>query len=138
MRLRKKLLVIVMMLTIALPLAAYAWTEIDRGGRAEENQEKPSDVTKFSAIVNGMRNVDVFVCVNLTDGLTENEAELIVGTTFILVMGDYVTDRLDSLVFDDAQITAHYTWGYDENDMGHVFDMAVDLTTLQITVNHCF
>jgi len=53
-------------------------------------------------------------------------------------MGDYVTDRLDSLVFDDTQITAHYTWGYDENHMGHIFDMTVDLTTLQITVMHCF
>ena len=138
MRLKKKLLIIAMMMVIALPFAAYAWTEMDRGGRAQKDQETPPDVTKFRAIVNGMRNVDVFVCVDLTDGLTENEAELIVGTTFILVMGDYVTDRLDSLVFDDAQITAHYTWGYDESHIGHVFDMTVDLTTLQITVNHCF
>jgi hypothetical protein len=138
MRLKKKLPIIAMMMAIALPFAAYAWTEMDRGGLAQKDQEAPPDVTEFRAIVNGMRNMDVFVCIDLTDGLTENEAELIVGTTFIRVMGDYVTDRLDSLVFDDAQITAHYTWGYDENDMGHIFDMTVDLTTLQITVNHCF
>ena len=138
MRLKKKLLVIVMMMAIALPLAAYAWTEMIGGGWAEKDQETLPDVTKFSAIVNGMRNVDVFVCIDLTDGLTKNEAELIVGTTFILVMGDYVTDRLDTLIFDDTQITAHYTWGHDENDIGHIFDMTADLATLQITVTHCF
>ncbi len=127
-----------MMMVIALPLAAYAWAEIDRGGRAEKEQETSPSATKFKAVINRMRSMDVFVCVNLTNGLTEDEAELIVGTTFIMVMGDYVTDRLDSLIFDDAQITAHYTWGCDENGMGHVFDMTADLTTLQITVSHCF
>ena len=100
-------------------------------------QWAPLDVTKFTAVVNGMRSVDVFVCVNISDGLTEKEAELIVGTTFIRVKGDYVTHRLDTLTFDDAKIEAHYTWGVDENDMGHVFDVTADLTTLQITVTHC-
>jgi len=138
MRLRKKLLVVALMVAIVLPLVAYAWIEMDEGAWAEKNQEAPSDVTEFRAIVNGVRSVDVFVCVNISDGLTEKEAELIVGTTFILVMGDYVTDRLDTLIFDDTQITAHYAWGHDENDMGHVFDMTADLTTLQITVSHCF
>ena len=98
----------------------------------------PSDVTKFKAVVNGMWSVDVFVCVNISDGLTEKEAELIVGTTFIQVKGDYVTHRLDTLIFDDAKIEAHYTWGVDENDMGHVFDVTADLTTLLMTVTHCF
>ena len=97
-----------------------------------------ADVTKFKAVVNGMRSVDVFVCVNISDGLTEKEAELIVGTTFIQVKGDYVTHRLDTLTFDDAKIEAHYTWGVDENDMGHVFDVTADLTTLLMTVTHCF
>ena len=126
-----------MIIAIALPLMAYAWIEIDKSVRAEKNQA-PSDVTKFRAIVNGMTNVDVFVYVDITDGLTKNEAELIAGTTFIIVKGDYVTDRLDTLTFDDTQITAHYTWGHDENDMGHVFNMTSNLTTLQITVSHCF
>ncbi|NIU38488.1 hypothetical protein GWN65_00515, partial [Candidatus Bathyarchaeota archaeon] len=47
-----------------------------------------------------------------------------------LVMGEYVTHRLDTLTFDDTQIEAHYTWGHSEIDMGHVFDMTADLTTL--------
>jgi len=97
-----------------------------------------ADVTKFEAIVNGMHSLDVFVCVNISDGLTEKEAELIVGTTFIQVKGDYVTHRLDTLTFDNTQIEAHYTWGHDENDMGHIFDVTADLTTLLITVEHCF
>jgi hypothetical protein len=96
------------------------------------------DVTKFTAVVNGMYSLDVFVCVNISDGVTEKEAELIVGTTFILVKGDFVTRRLDTLTFDNTQIEAHHTWGYDETDMSHVFDVTVDLTTRQITVSHCF
>jgi hypothetical protein len=98
----------------------------------------PTAVTKFTAIVNGMYSLDVFVCVNISDGVTEKEAELIVGTTFILVKGDFVTRRLDTLAFDSTEIEAHYTWGHDETDMGHVFDVTVDLTTRQITVSHCF
>ena len=117
------MLVVALIAAIAVSFAAYAWGANDEGARAEKDQESPSEVTEFNAIVNGMRSVDVFVCVDITDGLTEKEAELIVGTTFILVMGDYVTDRLDTLIFDDTQITAHYTWGQDENDMEHVFDM---------------
>lgn len=138
MRLRKKLLVVAMMMAISLPLVSYAWIEIDKGVWTEKSQGAPSDVTRFEAVVNGMRSMDVFVCVNMSDGLTEKEAELIAGTTFIQVKGEYVWRRLDTLTFDDTQIKAHYTWGLDETDLGHVYDMTADLTTLQITVDHCF
>jgi hypothetical protein len=96
------------------------------------------DVLKLMAVVNGMRYVSVFVRVNISDGLTGEEAEQIAEATFIAVKGEEVTYRLDTLTFNDTQIEAHYTWGVDESDMGHIFDMAVDLTTLLITVNHCF
>jgi len=138
MKLRKKLLVVALMVAIAVSFIAYAWATRDEGARAEKNQETPSDVTKFEAVVNGMRSMDVFVCVNISDGLTEKEAELIAGTTFIQVKGEYVWRRLDALTFDDTQIKAHYAWGYDKTDLGHVYDMTADLTTLQITVDHCF
>ena len=138
MRLRKKLLVVALMVAIAVSFIAYTWATRDEGARAEKNQETPSDVTKFKAVVNGMSSVDVLVYVDISDGLTKKEAELIAGTTFIQVMGEEVTHQLDTLTFDDTQIKAHYTWGHDENDMGHVFDMTADLTTLQITVLHCF
>ncbi len=104
----------------------------------EGTDGEPADVTKFTVVVNGMYSLDVFVCVNISDGVTQKEAELIVGTTFILVKGESVTHRLDTLTFDSTEIEAHYTWGYDETDMGHVFDVTVDLTTRQITVSHCF
>ena len=138
MRLRKKLLVVAMMVAIAVSSVAYAWVARDEGTRAKENGETLPGVTKFEALVNGMRSVDVFVCVNISDGLTEKEAELIAGTTFIQVKGEYVWRRLDALTFDDTQIKAHYAWGYDKTDLGHVYDMTADLTTLQITVDHCF
>ena len=146
MRLRKKLLVVAMIVAIAASFAAYAWITIDIGAGGK-NQGAPSDVTEnssdtdvleFKTIVNGMRNVDVFVCVNISDGLTEKEAELIAGTTFIHVKGEYVWRRLDTLTFDDTQIKAHYAWGHDETDLGHIYDMTADLTTLQIIVDHCF
>jgi len=137
-RLRKKLLVVALIVAITVPMVAYAWTEIDEGSQGGKNQEPSTDVTKFKAVVNGMTSIDVFVCVDIADGLTEEEAELIVGTTFIKVKGDYVTHRLDTLTFSDTQIEAHYTWGHDENDMGHIFDITTDLITLQITVSHCF
>jgi len=138
MRLRKKLLVVAMMIAIAVSSVAYAWVATDEGTRAKENGEILPGVTKFEALVNGMRSMDVFVCVNISDGLTEKEAELIAGTTFIQVKGEYVWRRLDTLTFDDTQIRAHYAWGYDETDLGHIYDMTADLTTLQITVDHCF
>jgi hypothetical protein len=100
-------------------------------------QSVPSDVTKFKAIVNGMRDVDIFVNVDISNGLTREEAERITEATFIEVMGKRVMHRLDTLSFNDTQITAHYTWGVNENYMGHVFGMTADLTTLLITVNHC-
>ena len=138
MRLRKKLLVVAMMIAIAVSSVVYAWVARDEGTRAKENGETLPGVTKFEALVNGMRSMDVFVCVNISDGLTEKEAELIAGTTFIQVKGEYVWRRLDTLTFDDTQIRAHYAWGYDENDLGHIYDMTADLTTLHITVDHCF
>jgi len=138
MRLRKKLLVVAMIAAIAVSLVAYAWATRDEGADAEKKQEAPSDVTKFEAVVNGVRSMDVFVCVNISDGLIEKEAELIAGTTFIQVKGEYVWRRLDALTFDDNQIKAHYAWGYDKTDLGHVYDMTADLTALQITVDHCF
>jgi len=138
MRLRKKLLIVAMMAVIVASSVAYAWVTREGGVRAEESQETPSDVTKFKAVVNGMSSLDVFVCINVSDGLTEKEAEMIVGTTFILVIGDYFMHQLDTLTFDDTKIEAHYTWGYDRNDMGHVFDVTANLTTFTIMVEHCF
>jgi hypothetical protein len=154
MKLRKKLLVVAVIAAIVVCFMVYVWATRDEGVNAGKNQETPSDakdnpsdvtenstdtdVLEFKAVVNGMRCVDVLVQVDISDGLAEKEAELIAQTTFIQVMGEEVMHQLDTLTFDDTRVEAHYTWGHDENDIGHVFDMTADLTTLQITVSHCF
>jgi hypothetical protein len=87
-----------------------------------------------------MWDVDVVADVDICNDLTREEAEEIAEATFIEVMGKSwgeVMHRLDTLTCNDTEITAHYTWGLDESDMGHVFDMTADLTTLLITVTHC-
>jgi hypothetical protein len=44
--------------------------------------------------------------------------------------------RLDKITSNNEQISAHYIWGYNENDMRHTFQLIADLTTLEITINH--
>jgi len=125
------------MSVIVVSFSIYALATSE-GARAENNQEAPSGMTNFQTVVNGMRNMDVLVYVDISDGLTKVEAKQIAEATFIQVMGQNVMRQLDTLTINDSQIKAHYFWGCDENDMGHVFFMDVDLTTLQITVSHCF
>ncbi len=137
-RLRKRLLVIAIIACIAISSLGYAWIVRDESRQTEEKPTTLPSAIKFRTVVNGIRSIDVFVCVDISDGLTEKEAELIAGTTFIHVKGEYVWRRLDALTFDDAQIEAHYAWGCDETDLGHIYDMTADLTTLQIVVDHCF
>jgi hypothetical protein len=99
-----------------------------------------SEVTTFKAVVNEMWDVDIAADVDISDGVTRAEVEQIAEATFVEVMGNSwgdVMHRLDMLTCNDTQIIAHYTWGLDENDMGHVFDMTADLTTRLITVTHC-
>ena len=126
-----------LVLIIVVSFSIYALAA-SKGAWPENNQEEPSGMTNFKAVVNGMRNVDVLVHVDSSDGLTEEEATQIAEATFVQVMGQTVMRQLDTLILSDTQIKAHYFWGYNENDMGHVFYMDANLTTLQITVSHCF
>ena len=137
-KMRKKLLIIALIAAIAISSFAYAWVGKDAGTSAQEPEDALPSVTKFEVIVNGVKRMDVFVCVNISDGLTQQEVELIAGTTFIHVKGEAVWRRLETLTFDDTQINAHYAWGHNETDLGHIYDMTADLTTLQIVVDHCF
>ncbi len=135
-KLKRTLLIVALIVVIAVSFSIYVLTTSE-GVVAEKNQGS-SSVTNMRANVNEMRNVDVLVSIDISDGLTEVEANLIAELTFIQVMEQNVMHQLDTLTFNDTQITANYIWGYDENDMGHVFSMDVDLTTLRITVSHCF
>ena len=134
---REKLLVVALMVAIAVSFTAYGvWA--NQPPSHVTNNPSDTDMTKFKAVVNGLRDVNVTVGVDISDGVTEEEAEQIAEATFIQVMGEEVLHQLDTLTFNDTQIKAHYTWGVDKNDMGHVFDMTADLTTLLITATHCF
>lgn len=134
---KRTVLVVSLMLVIVIPFSAYALAIFD-DVPTEKHPDDSSDMALFMAVVNGVRNEDVYVPVDIGEGLTDEEAELIVETTFTTVLGHNRIHRLDTLTLKEAQITAHYSWGYNENDLGHVFDMIVDLITLQITVSHCF
>ena len=135
-RMKRTWLSVVLMVIIAVSFSIYILVASECL-RAEKNQGS-SGVTNMRAVVNEKRNVDVLMHIDISDGLTKVEAKLIAELTFIQVMEQNVMHQLDTLTFNDTQITANYNWGYDENDMGHVFSMDVDLTTLRITVSHCF
>lgn len=68
MRLRKKplVLVVAIMASIVVSSLAYAWIVEDEGNRAKAQEEALPSVTRFEAVINGMRSMDVFVCVNIS------------------------------------------------------------------------
>ncbi len=99
--------------------------------------QTPAPSTTFKVVVNTNPFSDLTVPVELSTGLTQEKAELIAKATFVHVMGEKRLFRLDDLTFTDKQMTARFTWGVDENDMGHIFELKADLTTLQIEVTHC-
>jgi hypothetical protein len=101
------------------------------------NKTPESTQAEFKVVVNGFRELSVHVPVNINDGLTRKEAERIAEETFVQVMGEKVLHQLDKLTFTENSIEAHCTWGIDENDMGHVFDIIGDITTSSIIVTHC-
>ena len=127
-----------MALILAITVSFSIYILVVSEGVQAENNQGSSGVTNMKAVINEKRNMDVLVSIDISDGLTEIEAKIIAELTFIQVMEQNVMHQLDNLTFNETQITANYIWGYDENDMGHVFSMDLDLTTLQITVSHCF
>ena len=100
--------------------------------------QNPVPSTTFKIIVNTNPFLDLSVPVDTSSGITREKAQEIADATFIHVKGEETLFRLDDLTFNEKQITARYTWGIDEKDMGHIFELAADLATLQIAVTHCF
>ena len=120
--------VLALMIALVFPATAiYAW----------QMRTRVEYYSEFRVVVNGVREVELHVPVRVEDGLTREEAERIAEETFTQVMGEKTLHRLDTLKIEENIMEAHYTWGLDENDMGHVFDMALDITTSLITVTHC-
>lgn len=102
-----------------------------------QNSSMIPDGTEFRIVVNGAREQNVLIPVYIKDGLTRVEAMQIAEITFVHVMGDKVLNRLDKLIFDEKSMQVHYTWGYNEGDMGHFFEMYLEIVPRLITVIHC-
>lgn len=121
-------IVLALLIALVFPATAiYAW----------HMRTRVEYYSEFKVVVNGVREVDLLVPVKVEDGLTREEAERIAEATFTKVMGEKALHRLDSLKIDENIMEAHYTWGLDESDMGHVFDMTLDVTSSLISVSHC-
>ena len=73
---KRSILLVSLMLVIVIPFSAYALATFDDVS-TEKRHNNPSDMTPFTAVVNGGRSVDVYVPVDMGDGLTEEEAALI-------------------------------------------------------------
>ncbi len=134
---RRTLLGVFLILVLAIPCSIYVLAATSEG-QPNVNPEDSSNLTTFTAVVNAMRNVSVEVPVDIDDGVTREEAEVITEITFTTVMGPNRVHHVESLTLTGDQLIAHATWGYDANDLSHVFHMIVDFTTRQITVSHCF
>ena len=83
--------------------------------------------TTFKVIVNANPFSDLTVPVDISSDVTMEKAQEIADATFIHVKGEETLFRLDDLTFNDNQITAQYTWGVNEKDMGHIFELAANL-----------
>jgi len=100
--------------------------------------QNPKPSTTFKVTVNSNPFPDLTTQVDLSFGVTREKAREIADATFIHVKGEKTLFRLDDLIFNDKQIFSRYTWGVNEEDTGHIFELEADLMTRQITVNHCF
>lgn len=112
-----------------LPVASiYAW---------QMTQVKPEPpLVEFRVIVNGQREVILNIPIDLNNGLTREDCELIAERVFTEIMGD-VIHKLDKLSVDGSKMDASYTWGINESDMGHFFDISGNFVLHTLTVTHC-
>jgi hypothetical protein len=122
--------IIALMLAISVFPAAsiYAW---------QITQVRPETSSiEFKILVNGQREILVHVPVDVDNGITEEDCELIAEKVFTYIMGD-VMHRLDELSVDGYYFEASYTWGFNEGDMGHFFDVSGDVASHTLTITHC-
>ena len=75
--------------------------------------------------------------INKWNGIDSDEATKIADAIFEFVMGQKVVGVLESLDTTLGFVAAHYVWGYNTEDLGHVFDMKANLWTENIEVTHC-
>jgi len=92
----------------------------------------------FRVLVNGQDRGSLTIeGINKWDGIDSDEAIKMADATFRFVMGGNVLGVLTGFNIGLGVVEAHYVWGYDAADLGHVFDMKADLWTGTIVVTHC-
>ena len=94
--------------------------------------------TIFEVIVNEGDFSDLVVPVDLTQTMTKETAQRIADAAFIHVKGENILHQLDQIIISEKEILADYTWGYNQDDMSHTFEVTVDLTNQKVVVVHCF
>ena len=124
----KSIVALLLAISLLPATSIYAW---------QMTQDKPeAQLVEFKVVVNGQRQELVYVSVNLDDGLSREECELIAEKVFTGIMGDTM-HRLDELSVDGSSVNIGYTWGVNEGDMGHFFDISGDVASHTLTVTHC-
>ncbi len=94
--------------------------------------------TTFKINVNQNIFSDLVLAVDLTQTLTKQTAQKITESIFIHVKGENTPHQLNTITYNNKEITANYTWGYNQEDMNHTFELKADLQNLIVEVNHCF
>ncbi len=92
----------------------------------------------FEVNVNENPFSDLVVAADLTQPVTKQVAQKIADAVFVHVKGENTLYQLNSITFNSEEIIADYVWGYNQEDMSHVFELNVDLVNLKVDVNHCF
>ena len=122
-------IVVLLLVVSVLPaVSIYAW---------QMTQIKPETLlVEFNVSVNEQKEVILYIPVDLNDGISKEDCELIAEKVFTEIMGDAM-HRLDKLSINGSKMDASYTWGINENDMSHFFDISGDVASHALTVTHC-
>lgn len=101
------------------------------------NSQGSIPLATFDVVVNENTFLDLVMSIDLSESMTKETAKRIADAVFIHVKGENTLFQLDTISFNDQEIVADYIWGVNEADMGHIFELSVDLKNLLIEVNHC-
>jgi len=91
----------------------------------------------FEINVNNNDFSDLVVAVDFTQLITKETAKRIADAVFVHVKGENTLLQLNSISFNENEIVADYTWGYNQEDMNHTFELNVDIQNQTVEVIHC-
>jgi len=91
----------------------------------------------FEVNVNEDTFSDLVVAADLTEPITKQLAQKIADAVFVHVKGENTLYQLNSITFNSEEVIADYVWGYNQEDLSHVFELNLDLVNLKVDVVHC-